>query len=41
MIVVVLVIAWAVVEATMAIAGAAHPGQRRRNLFLRRIDWQN
>jgi hypothetical protein len=41
MIVVVLVLAWAVVEATMAIAGAAHAGRKRRSLFLRRIDWQN
>ncbi len=41
MIVVVLVLAWAVVEAAMAIAGAARQGPRRRSLFLRRIDWQN
>jgi hypothetical protein len=41
MIIVGLVLAWAVVEATLAIAGAAHPGPRRPSLFLRRIDWQN
>jgi hypothetical protein len=41
MIIVVLVLGWAVIEAAMAIAGAAHPGTKRYRLFLRRMDWQN
>jgi hypothetical protein len=40
MVIIVLVAAWALVEASMAIAAAAHPRARRRrfNLFSGRID---
>jgi hypothetical protein len=43
MIVVFLVIAWAVAEATVALATAAHPRRLGTppSLFLRKIDWQN
>ena len=43
MILVLLVIAWAIAEAIIAFATAAHPRRRGTppSVFLRRIDWQN
>ncbi len=43
MIMVILVIAWALAEAAIALATAAHPNRRGNppSVFLRRVDWQS